>query len=91
MAAYCRKNLSRYGRELADNQLLNTLVMGNMKSNIEVAKYTNCNCIAIMRDVLKKDKKELHFLYLCSWVHNFLRNTSFVCWSPLYLLLLSGI
>lgn len=51
MAEYSEKNPRRYGRKLEDHQLLNTLVMGDVKISVGLAKSTNCNCIAIIRDV----------------------------------------
>lgn len=58
MAAYCRRDFGRYGRKLADNWFFNKLLIGYVKNNESVAKYTKCNCIAIIScDVLKKRKK----------------------------------
>lgn len=48
MAAYCRRDFGRYGRKLADNWFFNKLLIGYVKNNESVAKYTKCNCIAII-------------------------------------------
>lgn len=77
-----RRDFRQYGRKLADNWFLTNLLIRYVRNGERVAKYIKCNSIAIVRHHVLQ--KRVHFLDLCCWVPNFLRNTSFICCSPLY-------